>query len=109
MTNPIDPNVLGPLSIQGTEVPSANKPAQAEPQGPAFKALLERLQEQARELQDTSRDVEQPADLAKAVDRAHDSLEAALSFGDQLLEAYREQLHRPPGTDVDSGDGETGR
>lgn len=58
--------------------------------GPAFQSLLEKLQQQARSLQQDSENIERPEELSGAVDRAQASLEQALSLSDQLLEAYRE-------------------
>lgn len=81
---PIDGG-LGP--IQET---SARARAGAQPTGgAAFKALLERLGQQARDLQQESSSVDSTEALAGAVDRARESLEDALSFGMELLEAYR--------------------
>jgi len=62
--------------------------------GAAFHALLERLETQARELEAQSQSIASPKDLTGAVDRAHASLQDALSLGDRLLEAYRESLAR---------------
>ena len=62
--------------------------------GAAFQALLERLESQARELELQSRTIENQKDLTGAVDRAHASLQDALTLGDRLLEAYRESLAR---------------
>ena len=56
---------------------------------PAFRVLLERLAERAQELEAKSRALDEPAQLAGAVDAARASLEDALSLGDRLLEAYR--------------------
>ena len=58
--------------------------------GPAFQSLLEKLQQQAKTLQQDSESVERPDELSGAVDRAQASLEQALSLSDKLLEAYRE-------------------
>jgi flagellar hook-basal body complex protein FliE len=110
-----DPAGRLPRPVQGPAAtparPSA-KGASEGPRGPAFEALLEKLEAQARELQDRSRSVERPADLAEAVGRAHDSLEAALSVRDQLLEAFRERLQgsgadpAPQGGGTGSGTGD---
>ena len=69
---------------------ASRKPAAEGMGGTAFKALLDRLQDQARELQGASEARLEATDLAGAVDRAHSSLQDALSLSDQLLEAYRE-------------------
>jgi hypothetical protein len=62
----------------------------AERGGPAFQALLERLQQQAQSLSRDTEAVARPEDLSGAVDRARATLDDALSLSDQLLEAYRE-------------------
>lgn len=98
MSQPIDPS-LRPLDVNGPNRigGGAKRPESGEePRGPAFQVLLDKLQAQARELQDRSKTVERPEDLAEAARHAQDSLEAALSFGDRLLEAYRERLQNGP-------------
>ena len=80
--------VGGPSEAQGVK--------QSADGGAAFKALLDRLQDQARDLQGASQADLDPSDLAGAVDRAHDSLRDALSLSDQLLEAYRETVQNTP-------------
>lgn len=60
--------------------------------GIAFRALLERLERDARALEQDSGRIQDPKDLAGAVDRAHASLQDALTLGDRLIEAYREAL-----------------
>jgi len=83
--------------IDPAKVP-ATKPARApddktEPRdGPAFKALLEKLQQQAESLHRESETVARPEELSVAVDRARSSLNDALSLSDQLLEAFREAV-----------------
>ena len=61
--------------------------------GVAFKALLERLQAQAAEREQSSRTVDGAAELSSAVDVARASLDDAMSLSDQLLEAYRHSKH----------------
>jgi hypothetical protein len=100
----------GPSSVPES-APNAPKAKKPHTEGtPAFHALLADLQVQAQELRDTSAGVDDPTRLAGAVDRARESLEDALSLGDQLLEAYRESVHqdedpraaeRPPGPPSD--------
>jgi len=68
------------------------KPVTDGTSGAAFKALLDRLQTEARDLQGASEGELEASDLAGAVDRAHSSLKDALSLSDQLLEAYRETV-----------------
>jgi len=60
--------------------------------GAAFQALLEKLETHARELEAQSKSIENPKDLTGAVDRAHASLQDALSLSDRLVEAYRQAL-----------------
>jgi flagellar hook-basal body complex protein FliE len=74
--------------------PSSNASVSPAAAGAAFHALLEKLETHARELEVQSRSVENPKDLTGAVDRAHASLQDALSLSDRLLEAYRETLAR---------------
>ena len=79
---------VGPIQGPGSKQQSAAEVGG----GAAFKALLDRLQDQARELQGASEGQLEATDLASAVDRAHSSLQDALSLSDQLLEAYRESV-----------------
>lgn len=67
--------------------------------GPAFEALLEKLDSNAAELQRKGAAVESSDHLAQAVDSARSTLVDALSLGDQLLEAYREALHQGNASD----------
>jgi flagellar hook-basal body complex protein FliE len=72
----------------------AQKDPAADRGGPAFQALLEKLQAQARSLQHDSETVAKPEELNDAVVRARSSLSEALSLSDRLLEAYREAAQR---------------
>lgn len=63
-----------PVSLPGAEAPS-------------FHALLEKLEQQAGNLQ--NRAVPDATNLAGAMDEAKESLEGALELGRELLEAYR--------------------
>ena len=64
--------------------------------GAAFRALLEKLEQNARDVEAASRGVERPADLAAAVEKARSSLEDVLSLQDRLREAIqRARLERP--------------
>ncbi len=58
--------------------------------GSAFRALLERLQAQADELDRKSQNVADARELAGALDIARASLTDAFSLSDRLLEAFRE-------------------
>jgi|GEM_PF-1734158 len=90
--------IQGQLSSQKTGPAQPAKsvaPGKSEPQGgPAFRALLDKLQAEARDLQRESESVEAAEDLSGAVERARSSLGDALTLGDQLLEAYREAQRR---------------
>ena len=68
----------------------AAAPAAPSESGAAFRALLERLEEHTRELEEKSQTLEDASGLAGAVDTARASLEDAVSLSDQLLEAFRE-------------------
>ena len=69
--------------------PPAARPAE-HADAPAFRALLERLESQARELSLERDGALRPEELSRAVDRARASLGDALELRDQLLEAYRQ-------------------
>ncbi|MBK7878628.1 MAG: hypothetical protein IPJ77_23465 [Planctomycetes bacterium] len=71
--------------------------------GVAFRALLERLERDARALEQDSGRIQDQKDLAGAVDRAHASLQDALTLGDRLIEAYREALAQKGATPADPG------
>jgi hypothetical protein len=93
----VNPSPLGPggnASLnpsRGITPGQPNKPDSAEATGgPAFHALLEKLQQSARSLSADSEKVEKPDELSGAVDRARSTLNDALSLSDQLLEAYRQ-------------------
>ena len=89
------PSAASPISSARAQ-PAAARPSSADvaTQGAAFKALLDRLETQARELAEKSDRVDGPNELASAVDHAHASLQDALSLSEQLLEAYRAELSR---------------
>lgn len=57
--------------------------------GYAFQALLDKLRSDAQLLEDQSERNLDPKELAGAVDRAHASLQDALSLSEQILEALR--------------------
>jgi len=100
--NPLNrpPNnaIGGPDSIPGA-VPGAS-PAKKTEGGAQFQAMLDRIEQRARELSATSNDAIEPEALAGAVDRARESLEDVLTLKEQLLEAYRQaQSQRPDGGD----------
>lgn len=101
----VDPSSFGnagnaPLNPASAITPGkAGKQEQAEGTGgPAFRALLESLQEKSRSLSQDSQKLEKPEDLPDAMDRARSTLTDALSLSEQLLEAYRQA-----GLDRDNG------
>jgi len=83
-----------PLIATSNPTAAPKTSAGSAPAGAAFHVLLERLETDARELEAQARSIENPKDLTGAVDRAHASLQDALSLSDRLVEAYRETLAR---------------
>ena len=88
-------------SAQAAEVARNSKRASESQQSdsPAFRVLLDRLQEQAAKIESESRTLENPEALAEAVDIARTSLDDALSLSDKLLEAFREAQHHSPASE----------
>ena len=91
-------------STQGTPKPLAPSERRATPAipdtgGPAFQALLEKLEGQARGLESASRTVDGPHKLAGAVDQAKESYRGALELRDRLLEAFRAAQQSGGGAD----------
>ncbi len=86
------PNIQSGLpgigNVGAGKTPKPVDPSKAS--GPAFQALLDRIQSQTKQLQESSKTTDDPASLNKAVDLARASLDDALSLGDGLLEAFRE-------------------
>ena len=93
----------GPRPVSGPGQVGPGSPASrpTTETGAAFKALLEKLEHQARDLAEVSENVDGPAELAGAVDSARSSLEDALSLSDRLLEAYRASKQAPTPPDSD--------
>lgn len=83
-----DPLVRG-IQVGKTAAPSAVPTRPDALGGPAFRALLDQLTEQTRQLKADGDKLSAPAELAGVVDRARASIDDALSLSDQLLEAYR--------------------
>ena len=94
----------GPNPLRGLEGAAPSSPAKTSApnksdQSPAFRVLLDKLQAQARELEEKSQAVDAPEHLAEAVDLARASLDDALSLSDRLLESFREaELKNPDPT-----------
>lgn len=91
----VEPKALQGLGITNAAPSAKGARAEGTGGGVAFKALLERLEQDARSLESETKSVEDPTALADATRRAHASLQDALSIGDQLLEAYRQALAQP--------------
>ncbi len=87
----------GPGRLEKTgAVPAKDgqRPSENKPEGVVFKALLEKLEERARALEETTKTVDDATNLAGAVEGARASLEDALSLGEELLESYRQSRHQ---------------
>ena len=78
----------------GGDRPSTNATSRAGAEAPAFRMLLDQLEQKAAALGAQSESVYGPEDLAGAVGDARASLEDALSIGDRILDAYREAVQR---------------
>ena len=107
--SPVNQSSQGPIQRTGATHQRAPRPSGElkENRSPAFQVLLDRLQERARELEETRKTVDDPAQLAGAVDSARASLADALSLGEELLEAYRQaQSQTPPRDAHDTGGNE---
>ena len=86
------PNAIGAARTNAPAQPTQSPRAPAT--SAAFHVLIEKLEEQAKELEASTRTVSDAKDLAGAVDRARDSFQEALSLGESLIEAYRQSLHQ---------------
>jgi small-conductance mechanosensitive channel len=86
---------IGGLQRSGAAQRPAAQPSQATPeQAAGFKALLERLEQQAEALDAKARADLRGEELAQAVDEARTSLEDVLALQDRLLEAWRQSRHQ---------------
>lgn len=88
--NPIRRTDAGALGAAGAGAPGKPAAANTQGSGPAFRALMEKLAEQAKTLQQESESVAKPDQLSGAVDLAGDTLRTALSVRDEMLEAFRQ-------------------
>ncbi len=70
--------------------PKTSENQEAQDARPAFKVLLEMLQDKARALEEQTKRVDDASLLAGAVEGARSSLEEALSLGEELLESFRQ-------------------
>jgi len=102
----MDPNIQlnAAAGTSGVPTPGASASSKAQSTGtqssggPAFQALLEKLEGHARDLRSASENLKDPGGLAGAVDRSRASIADALSLHDQLLEAYRAANMNPDST-----------
>ncbi len=89
----IKPENIGAPRAAGTASPKAPNAAQAsvpaEGASAAFRALLERLEKTAKDLDVASEAMDHPRQLGEVVETARVSVEEALLAGSDLLEAYR--------------------
>lgn len=93
----MNPDKIGVAGVLGgTSMQPANEHqspalghAETEKAGAAFRALLERLEKSARDLDAASESIEDPRQLGKAVMDARATVEEAVLAGSGLLEAYR--------------------
>ena len=93
----MDPLQKGVVPIKGAAEVAPVQPADGPRDlkaGAAFKALLERLEDETRRLTEASDGVNGARDLAGAVDVARESIAEAMQLGDELLEAYRAARQR---------------
>ena len=98
-SSPLGSGGIRPNSATNPEAPLPKREASIE-SGPAFRALLEKLEDQARGVR-SQQGVEHPDELAGAADAAKAAVTDALQLRDQLLEAYRATQQR--GGDPDAG------
>ena len=75
---------------EGTEHAAGSELAR----GAAFRAVLERLEQRAGELEARSKEELAPEELSGAVDAARESMQDVLSLQEQLLEAFRQSRHQ---------------
>ncbi len=68
-------------------------------EGAAFRALLERLEKSAKDLDAASEAIDDPRQLGEVVETARASVEEALLAGSDLLEAYRAARAQGPSDD----------
>lgn len=108
MTPTIEPNAplpggnLDPTRRTGGAAPS--KPGSLSADAPAFRALLERLEVQAKDLAREKDGVDRPEELSQATEHARETLTGALELRDQLLEAYRQAQSNNSATPEDASE-----
>lgn len=94
----------GMTSLQPTGPPlgGPDQSAQAQDSGAAFRALLERLEQTAQDLDAASEAIDDPRQLGQVVESARKSVEEAVMAGSDLLEAYRAAQARASSSDSPS-------
>jgi len=98
------PGGFKPDSIQGTQPASqVEKRGDSNVGGVAFRALLDKLENQAQDLKSQAENVEGSGELAGAVGSAQESLQQALSLSNQLVEAFRQSLQQAETNKPDDG------
>ncbi len=93
----MNPEKTAVLGGQAQSVGNAGAPgklgaasaASTEAAGAAFRALLERLEKTAQDLDAASDSIDDPRELGQVVENARASVEEAVLMGSDLLEAYR--------------------
>ena len=89
--DPIRPDSIHSATPAG----SSSTPGRATPgAGAVFRALLEKLEGHARALREEGARLEDPSELAGAVDRARASIDDADSLGRERVEAFRAARQR---------------
>ena len=99
---PLPGGNLDPTKRVGGAAPS--KPGVPSADAPAFRALLDRLETQAKDLAREKDGVDRPEELSQATDLARETLTGALELRDQLLEAYRQAQSNKPVTPEDASE-----
>jgi hypothetical protein len=91
------PSGLAPAA--GVEPTTTSRPVEP---SIGFRAMLERLREQAESLEKATERRLGAGELSGAVQEAHGSLQGALSIAEGLLEAYRSS--RMPAAEIPAGE-----
>ena len=92
-----------PSSVRATPPAPASATASGSQPSIEFRALLERLREQAQSLERSTEKALGASELPGAVKEARESLDGALSLAEGLLEAYRaNQMSSPVPTNAAS-------
>ena len=82
--------------IGATPIKGDGSKVESKEQGVAFRALLEKLEQKARVLEEQAHGVDDAVNLAGAVEGAKASLADALSLGEELLETFRQSQQQNP-------------